>query len=82
MAETHPIAGGLPPLLVVAAALVGGGDFDAVAAMAQLRVWLAPFKVPRRVVVVEELPRHTMGKVQRNAVRDLILNDAATGASR
>ena len=67
---------------VVAAALVVGGDFDAVAAMAQLRVWLAPFKVPRRVVVVEELPRNTMGKVQRNAVRDLILNDAATGASR
>lgn len=31
---------------------------------------LAPFKVPRRIVVVDELPRNTMGKVQKAALRE------------
>ncbi len=31
---------------------------------------LASFKVPKRVVFVEELPRNTMGKVQKNILRD------------
>jgi malonyl-CoA/methylmalonyl-CoA synthetase len=35
-----------------------------------LRSRLANFKVPKRVYVVEELPRNTMGKVQKNVLRD------------
>jgi malonyl-CoA/methylmalonyl-CoA synthetase len=31
---------------------------------------LAKFKMPKRVIVVEELPRNTMGKVQKNVLRD------------
>ncbi len=31
---------------------------------------LANFKVPKRVYVVEELPRNAMGKVQKNVLRD------------
>lgn len=31
---------------------------------------LAKFKLPKRVVFVEELPRNTMGKVQKNLLRD------------
>ena len=31
---------------------------------------LANFKVPKRVHVVEELPRNAMGKVQKNVLRD------------
>ncbi len=31
---------------------------------------LARFKQPRRVVMVDELPRNTMGKVQKNILRD------------
>lgn len=31
---------------------------------------LARFKVPKRVLFVTELPRNTMGKVQKNALRD------------
>jgi malonyl-CoA/methylmalonyl-CoA synthetase len=31
---------------------------------------LAKFKVPKRVVFVSELPRNTMGKVQKSALRD------------
>lgn len=32
---------------------------------------IAGFKVPRRIVFLEELPRNTMGKVQKNVLRDL-----------
>jgi malonyl-CoA/methylmalonyl-CoA synthetase len=35
-----------------------------------LEVRLAKFKLPKRVVVVEDLPRNTMGKVQKNVLRD------------
>src|SRR5262249_36801399 len=32
---------------------------------------LAKFKMPKRVFVVDELPRNTMGKVQKNILRDI-----------
>ena len=32
---------------------------------------LASFKVPRRIVYLDALPRNTMGKVQKNVLRDL-----------
>ena len=31
---------------------------------------IAKFKMPKKVIVVEELPRNTMGKVQKNILRD------------
>jgi malonyl-CoA/methylmalonyl-CoA synthetase len=31
---------------------------------------LAKFKLPKRVIFVDDLPRNTMGKVQKNALRD------------
>jgi len=30
---------------------------------------LARYKVPKRILVVDELPRNTMGKVQKNTLR-------------
>ena len=38
--------------------------------IAALRKRLANFKVPKRVYVVDELPRNAMGKVQKNVLRD------------
>jgi malonyl-CoA/methylmalonyl-CoA synthetase len=32
---------------------------------------LAKFKMPKRVFIVDELPRNTMGKVQKNVLRDV-----------
>ncbi len=37
--------------------------------IASLRERLAPYKLPKRVVFVEELPRNAMGKVQKNVLR-------------
>jgi malonyl-CoA/methylmalonyl-CoA synthetase len=38
--------------------------------MAALDGRLAKFKLPKRVVFVDELPRNTMGKVQKNVLRE------------
>jgi malonyl-CoA/methylmalonyl-CoA synthetase len=35
-----------------------------------LKVTLAGFKIPRRVFRVDALPRNTMGKVQKNVLRE------------
>jgi malonyl-CoA/methylmalonyl-CoA synthetase len=40
------------------------------AILGALREKLANFKVPKRVYFVDELPRNTMGKVQKNVLRD------------
>jgi malonyl-CoA/methylmalonyl-CoA synthetase len=37
---------------------------------AQLEAALAKFKIPKRVLVTEALPRNAMGKVQKNALRE------------
>ncbi|PZF57645.1 long-chain fatty acid--CoA ligase [Curtobacterium sp. MCBD17_013] len=46
--------------------------FSADALREYAREHLAPYKVPRRVVVVEDLPRSMIGKVLRRKVRDRI----------
>jgi malonyl-CoA/methylmalonyl-CoA synthetase len=38
--------------------------------LAELKAKLANFKIPKRCFVVSELPRNTMGKVQKNLLRD------------
>ena len=51
----------------VFAVLVGG---DAKAALAAIAGDLARFKQPKGAVVVADLPRNTMGKVQKNVLRE------------
>jgi malonyl-CoA/methylmalonyl-CoA synthetase len=43
---------------------------DAAAIVASLKRQIAGFKVPKRLFVVAELPRNTMGKVQKNLLRE------------
>jgi len=42
--------------------------------IASLKTRLANFKIPKRCVVVPELPRNTMGKVQKNLLREQYKN--------
>ena len=43
---------------------------DAVALIDELKGRIANFKVPKRVFIVDELPRNAMGKVQKNLLRE------------
>ncbi|MCJ0762889.1 malonate--CoA ligase [Variovorax terrae] len=47
-----------------------GGAPDGERILAQLKAQLANFKIPKRCFVVDELPRNTMGKVQKNLLRE------------
>ena len=49
---------------------VGFGSLKPEAIVADLKVKLANFKIPKRCFVVAELPRNTMGKVQKNLLRE------------
>ena len=44
---------------------------DAAALVSELKSKIANFKVPKQVFIVNELPRNTMGKVQKNLLREL-----------
>jgi long-chain acyl-CoA synthetase len=43
------------------------------------RVYLARYKVPEQIVVVDELPRNAMGKVQRAQLVDLFMGTSNDG---
>jgi len=47
-----------------------GAHVDETSVLRALDGRLAKFKMPKRVIVVDELPRNAMGKVQKNILRD------------
>ncbi|HLL30210.1 MAG TPA: malonyl-CoA synthase [Allosphingosinicella sp.] len=63
----HPDFGEAVVALVIAKA---GATLDEDAVRAALADRLAAFKRPKRVVVVDALPRNAMGKVQKNLLRE------------
>ena len=56
----------------VTAVVVRSGvpDVDERSILAVLETRLAKFKLPKRVLFVDDLPRNTMGKVQKNVLRE------------
>ena len=52
------------------AVLVAPDGIDTDALFAYARTRLADYKTPRRAVVVDELPRNSMGKVLKRELRD------------
>ena len=62
----HPDFGEVGVAVVVARA---GADIDPQSLLATLKGQLANYKIPKHCVVVGELPRNTMGKVQKNLLR-------------
>lgn len=63
----HPDFGEAVVAVVVPRA---GAAVDVSAMQADLKARIANFKVPKRIHVVDQLPRNTMGKVQKNVLRD------------
>ena len=63
----HPDFGEVGVAVVIAksGAQVNGDDV-----VASLKAQLANFKIPKKCFVVPELPRNTMGKVQKNVLRE------------
>jgi long-chain acyl-CoA synthetase len=59
--------------VVAAVVLEAGATLDEAAARAYVRANLTPYKVPKRIVVVDELPKSLIGKVLRRQVRDSLL---------
>jgi len=47
-----------------------GSEIDSAAIVRALKDKIANFKVPKQVLVVDELPRNSMGKVQKNLLRE------------
>jgi malonyl-CoA/methylmalonyl-CoA synthetase len=63
----HPDFGEVGVAIVIAKA---GSTLDGEAIIGALKAGLANFKIPKRCFVVPELPRNTMGKVQKNLLRE------------
>jgi malonyl-CoA/methylmalonyl-CoA synthetase len=64
---SHPDFGEAVTAVVVARP---GAALEEKALLAVLKERIANFKVPKRIYVVTELPRNTMGKVQKNLLRE------------
>ncbi|HEX6115049.1 MAG TPA: malonyl-CoA synthase, partial [Geminicoccaceae bacterium] len=62
----HPDFGEAVSAVVVPAS---GAALDEAAVIAAVRARLASFKVPKRVWFAPSLPRNSMGKVQKKALR-------------
>lgn len=63
----HPDFGEVSVAVVVVKV---GAILDASEIQSFLKTKIANFKVPKKVVIVKELPRNTMGKVQKNLLRE------------
>jgi len=63
----HPDFGEVGVAVVIAKP---GGSLSPETIVAELKSKLANFKIPKKCYVVAELPRNTMGKVQKNLLRE------------
>jgi long-chain acyl-CoA synthetase len=62
--------------VVAAVVLAEGASLDEAAIRQYARDNLTPYKVPKRVVVVEELPKSLIGKVLRKKVKESLIDAA------
>jgi malonyl-CoA/methylmalonyl-CoA synthetase len=63
----HPDFGEAVVAIVVAKP---ASKIDSATVLSTIKPHLAAFKHPKRMVIVEDLPRNTMGKVQKNVLRE------------
>jgi 2-aminobenzoate-CoA ligase len=73
--EPDPERGSVVSAFVVLREGVAGDDAKAREIQDHVKATLAPYKYPRRVRFVDQLPRNTSGKLQHFKLRDLTLHD-------
>ena len=66
---SHPDFGEAVTAVVVRQQNAAGAALSEAGIIATLKAELANFKIPKRVHLVDDLPRNTMGKVQKNILR-------------
>jgi len=66
----HPDFGEAVTAVVVRQKTDAGSDLTEAGILAALKGELANFKLPKRIYVVDDLPRNAMGKVQKNLLRE------------
>jgi malonyl-CoA/methylmalonyl-CoA synthetase len=75
----HPDFGEVGVALVIAKP---GATLQPEVILAQLKATLANFKIPKQCYLVSELPRNTMGKVQKNLLRAQFSNAFASSPAQ
>jgi long-chain acyl-CoA synthetase len=60
-------------MVVAAVELEAGSTLDEAALQAHCREHLSPYKIPRRIVQIENTPRSLLGKILRKQVREQVL---------
>lgn len=68
--------------IVAAAVLHSGKTLPESAMLEQIAPQLARYKQPKRLILLDELPRNTMGKVQKNVLRERYAALFVKGADR
>ena len=68
--EDPAFSGRIPANAVEALAKSENAGVDEASVLKALDGRLAKFKMPKRVFIVDELPRNAMGKVQKNILRE------------
>ncbi len=76
VAAPHERWGEVPVAFITAA---GGGEPDVEAIQEFARERLAKFKVPKKIVVMDELPKTGTGKIQKYVLREQAQEDAEKG---
>lgn len=71
----HPDFGEVGIAFVVKKA---NAEVDAIEILAILKSRIANFKIPKQIIFVSELPRNTMGKVQKNVLRARVVGQPTT----
>lgn len=66
----HPDFGEAVVAAVIRKSDRDGAELDETSLAANLRPRIAGFKIPKRIFFLEQLPRNTMGKVQKNILRE------------
>ena len=61
-------------MVVAAIQLDEGASLDEQALREHCRELLAAYKVPKRIVVIDEMPRSLLGKILRKQVREQMLD--------